>query len=419
MVLRSLKQHIFWHWLWVLPFSCALMACGTVQPGSQEIAFIRGNALWTIASNGSRPVQIVNSRTVLSFTWAPDHTQLVYRGLNPQAAVAASALLTPANLFVVGIDGGVPLQITPQRTEWAYTQPWWSTDGSRLLYEEQFAAGDMPPTWWIAQPDQPAGIARKAFVAGVGLPALAPDGHSVAMITARGMVAVITPAGRARVIARGAALALAPGPAAPARAIWRPGHQQVLYPVAMPDDSLTLMLVDMQGNTRPITTVSGLRGYAWSPNGRLLLLWTSAGFQVVSADGQPQLSWGMPFPAIAYWSPDSRYVLSESASSLILADLQRRHVTLLLQDGAQHIPADLEQILQAAGGSPWAPDGTAFIMVTHGGRWDGQHLPIRNAPGDGLYLVTLSEQERPSLIDWGEHYLASWTTLDTNTALVP
>jgi hypothetical protein len=383
---------------------------------------VRGQALWTIVSSGGQPVRIANNRAVLSFTWAPDHTELVYRGRDSGVAAGGGALLTPANLFIIGIDGGAPLQISPLRNELGYTQPWWSADGSRLLYEEQFAAGDSAPAWWVAQPDQPVGIARKAFVAGVGLPALAPDGRSVALITTGGAVVVATPGGGARVIARGAALALAPGPTTPARAIWRPLHQQVLYPAPAPNGALMLMLTDLQGNTRPIIAMSGLRGYAWAPDGQLLLLQTSTGFRVVDADGQTQVSWRMPSPAMAYWSPDSRYVLSESRRSIMLAGVQG-HVSMLLEDGVQTIPANLEQVLLAAGGSPWSPGGGALLIATNGGLWEGRRLPDRAASGSGLYRVTLSAQGqptgRPALLDWGEHDLVSWTTLDTNTALVP
>lgn len=410
-------------WIFLVSGTLWLTACGAIQPGSAEIAFIRSGALWTIAASGGQPVLIANNRTILSFTWTPDHTEVVYRGLNAGAAIGEAALLTPANLFIIGVDGGTPLQISPLYNEEGYTQPWWSADGSRLLYTEQFATADSVPVWWVAQPDQPIGIARKRFAAGVGLPALAPDGQRVALISATGAVVVATPEQGTQVIAQGVALTLAAHSALPPRAIWRPAHQQVLYPIAAPHGTLTLVLTDLQGHTQPITTISNLLGYAWAPNGQSLLLWSSIGFQVINTSGQTQLTWDMPAPAMAYWSSDSRYVLSESSDRAILADLPHNRVITLLQGGTQTIPTNMEQILQVAGGSPWSPDSSAFVLVTRGGRWQNQFLATEHAAGNGLYLVSLSAQGQPTgsptLLDWGEHMLTSWTTLDINTDLTP
>jgi len=384
---------------------------------------VRDHALWTVSAAGGQPVVIASGLPVLSFTWAPDHTELVYRGLDPGATARQADLLTPANLFIIGIDGGTPLQISPASNATGYLQPWWSADGNRLLYAAQPATGSSNPTWWVAQPDQPAGIARKPFTAGVGLPSLAPDGYLVALLSSNGAVVVATPGGSTRTLAHGAALVLTAGPATPARAIWRPGHAQILYPIPAAAGALTLMLVDLQGHTQPVITTRELQGYAWAPDGRSLLLQTGTRFLVVSADGHTLLSWHASSSATAYWSPDSRYVLSESPQSLVLADLQQHRVTTLLQNGAQPISPNLEEILHAAGGSPWAPNGDMFLMVTRGGRWNAQNLPVHHAPGNGLYRVTLSSSGRPAapptLIDWGNHLLATWTTLDTNSALVP
>jgi dipeptidyl aminopeptidase/acylaminoacyl peptidase len=438
------------HW-WVallLLALCAptLAACGPGHSGGDEIAFLRGGNLWTISPDGSNLNQI-ESGGFLGVTWSPDHHQIVLRKQDGSLSQPGSFFGqgdSTSELGVTAIDGGNILQITPPNSGLLRSDAWWDASGNRLLYrEEQLdsntgAAG--APQWKLSQADQPAGIARKDLPASVVLPAVNRDGSLIASIDASGRVLLGAPGEAPRVLASNA-LTILPGSGTyPARPLWQPGTDRLVYAIAGAEqDTTTLLLSDTSGHSQPLLTIAHLQQYAWSPDGRLLLVETqstSHTYQVYNSEGALQFAWvDAAERSLPFWSPDSRMVLVLESDGLTLINIAARSQVQLLRGSITLPPAPTSArealFLRLAVNNPWKSDSSAFLFTNDGqGVWaahPGQALAIGSGGGAGLYSSTVESSAQdardsaarfPILLDWGEHQSVSWSTLDPNCAFL-
>jgi hypothetical protein len=414
-------------------------ACSPGHTGGNEIGFLRGGALWEIDPDGSNLHQIASDH-IAGFSWSPDHHQIVLRTASggPPAGTHPYGLGDlKSELGVTSVDGGNIIQITPPDSGLARSDAWWNASGNRLLYREEQAGSDgqlAAPRWKLSQADQPAGIARKDLPASVVPPAVNSDGSLVASIDASGRLLVGAPGSQTSVVATGALTALPGSPGYPARPLWQPNTGALLYAVASAGpapDVTTLILRTSSGSTRALLAVANLQQYAWSPDGQTLLVRTASEYRLYSASGAERFTWNDTNAAsLPFWSPDSRWLLIVEPGSVTLVNITA-HQRQTLLSGTFALPAPpgdsaLAPFLRPATSSPWNRDSSALLLTSDGqGTWEAQPnkpLPTASGSGNGLYLVTLGQQNSapqfPTLIDWGEHQSVAWTTLDPNCAFL-
>lgn len=415
-----------------------LGACSPGHTGSSQIAFLRGGALWEVDQDGSNLHQIASGQ-IIGFSWSPDHHQIVLRtasGSIPAAPHPFGLGDLKGELGVTSVDGGNIIQITPPNSGLWRSDAWWNASGNRLLYREESAGADgqlAAPQWKLSQSDQPAGIARKDLPASAALPAVNSDASRIASIDAGGRVLIGAPGSPATVAATGALTTLPGTPGYPARPLWQPTTGALLYAVASagPTPNITtLVLRTSSGSLQPLLTIANLQQYAWSPDGQELLVRTSSEYRVYSAGGALRFTWtDASVASLPFWSPDSHLLLILEPDSAALVNVAARQRQTLLS-GTFALPspsgdARLAPFLRPATSSPWRADSSALLLTSNGqATWEAQPdkpLPTASGGGDGLYLVTLAQgsgPQFPTLVDWGEHQSAAWTTLDPNCAFL-
>jgi hypothetical protein len=409
-----------------------LAACA-VHPGGDEIAYLRDGKLWIVNPDGSGAMPIA-AGNVVGFAWSPDHHQLVFRyGADaPLAQDEASAPDAASQLGVVGVDGGAVLTITQQLAGLARSDAWWDTSGNRLLYRQGFllTPGQEPPavSYILAQADQPAGIAQRQVPDAATIPALAPDGSQVASVDSTGNVRLGAPGASGRILATGALLRL-PGGDRPARLLWQPGHQALLYatPGAGGGGAVTLMLTDFAGHARPVGTAP-LLDYAFAPGGSLLLVQTPTVLALWRVGGQAEpavvFSWAEDDPAaLAWWSPDGRYVLVRDRTGLRLADVRTQRTQQVLVSAEELVGTAHPMSWRPLAGSPWSVDGRQIVFADPGtGTWQGRALPAPRSGSGGLYVADIAgigaSGAAPRLIASGPASWPGWSYLDPSASFL-
>src|SRR5947209_109098 len=154
-------------------------ACTSGHLGSSVIAFIRNGHLWTIDPDGANAFDTVAMNVpVVSYAWSPDHRLITFRALDVDfAKTSASRHLTsnpltnqigdiPSTTNTVGVDGGTPITTAFSSPDIRYSSAMWNPTGTRLLYRQTTTNSSSNPAtahWWIAQNDQPGGIAIKSL----------------------------------------------------------------------------------------------------------------------------------------------------------------------------------------------------------------------------------------------------------------
>lgn len=383
--------------------------------------------------DGSAPRRLTPGAT-LGLAWSPDHHELVFRygaqgdTPTPPAGATWAAAESPSELGVVSISGGQPTQITPSGRGLVRSDAWWDTQGNRLLYREYApGAGVTAPVYIDSQNDQPIGIARKVILGAASLPTLAPDGSRVAVIDPSGAALVGAPGQTGPAVARGA-LPQAPG-GLPARLLWQPGKNALLSPSAGSNGAVSLALLDLSAHTtRALTSVSGLRDVAFSPDGSLLLLATPSGYLIWPLVGNaPRAVIAEPDPlAQAFWSPDGRWLLVEDAAGarLISAVDWQVRASLTYAQPLTEPQVGGQTLWRPAASSPWRPDSAAFAFAAGAGaQWNGKPLPAPHGQA-GLYIATVAASgaqvtpSLPTLIASGPLSAPGWSAPDPSTTLL-
>ncbi len=408
-----------------------LAGCG-FHPGGQQIAYLRGDQLWVVNSDGSDARQLA-PRQILSAAWSPDHHELVFRYGAPAGETFPGATWAPAEsvseLGVTSISGGTPTQITPAARGLARSDAWWDPQGNRLLYREYTPGAGMIAAVYIeSQNDQPVGIARKVVVGAASLPTLSPDGSQVAVIDPLGAVRVGPATQLGAVVAQGALIRLgAAGTSLPARLLWQPGHDALVYLTQGSNDATTLNLLDLSSHkSRVIASVTGLRDAAFSPDGSLLLLASPTGYLVWPVNGQtPRASIPEADPlAQPSWSPDGRWLLLEDHTGARLirtSDWSVQGALAYASPLAEPATNDTTPWRPAAS-SPWSSDSAAFTFASAVASWQGKPLPTpTGAATAGLYVEQVTQRAAhgaPTLLASGPITAPGWSYPDPSTTLL-
>ncbi len=403
----------------VIPVALPILR-GAGNSGGAEIAFLRNGEVYTIQPNGRSLFQ-VTGKIALGFSWSPDHHEILVRFAGAALPVttvdpiAQTLADTYATLGIVSIDGGALLGITPYGAIPYRSDGWWDASGNRLLYREGASA------LILSQPDQPGGIARKIITNAGGIPAAAPNAQAIAFVTPSGALVAGPAQATLQTVQTNAAITLPGG--LPARVLWRPGQQELLYVAKTTQtNQYTFMLTRLTGPAIPLASVTQPLRYAFAPNGSQLLIQTAAGYEILPLNkdsaGKP-IAISLPNVQFSdpWWSPNSAAILIRTANALY-------YINSLT--GAARLLAALPQIpMQSAAAAPipipddpWSADGSAFVFASAGGIWaNGQALPTKpQAAGTGLYVVSVAALNKaPAFIDWGEHGAISWSTPDPNT----
>lgn len=375
-----------------------LSACG-LRTGTGEIAFLQGNQLWTIQSDGSS-ARSVSDKTVLDFAWSPDHHQLVFRyassgqGAPVRSPFAAHAADAPADLAIQSVNGGYALQITPSEPGELRSAAWWDSSGNRLMYRETGTPGS-PTLYIVSQADQPVGIARKILLDDASIPAVSSDGSHVAVIDPSGAVRVGAPGALGNVAATGALLSLSgPDGSRPARALWQPHQNALLYATQRPS-GVAFVLQDLtSGNRRVLATTATALDAAFSPDGTLLLVRTPSSFELWTTAGAPTplFSWPETDPlALPWWSPDSRAILVQDASGWNLVNVPaktERQVIAFPSGSATSATTSASASWTPASGDPWSPGGGSVVFAAPAhARLNGTPLAKPARGSAGLYVA--------------------------------
>ncbi len=411
-------------------FVAALLAGCAFHPGGAQIAYLNGDQLWAVNPDGSLPRKLT-PQDVRGFAWSPDHHELVFRYGAATAENLPGATWAPSEgvseLATTSISGGQPLQISPTAPQLARSDAWWNPQGNRLLYREYVpGAGLISAIYIESQNDQPVGIASKSIVDAATLPTLSPDGSHVAVIDPQGGVHVGTASQPGGALAQNALIRM-PSDGLPARILWRPGHDALVYFTAGDNGATTLNLLDLASHkSQPITSMSGLRDAAFSPDGSLLLTANPTGYLIWPIGGPaPRAVIPESDPlAQVYWAPDGRWLLVEDHTSVRLIRTSDWSVQGTLTYAA---PLPQPQIgdttlWRPAASSPWRTDSSAFTFASGAATWQGKPLlaPARGAVA-GLYVEQVSQntaQGAPTLIASGNISAPGWSAPHPSTTLL-
>lgn len=436
----------------ILPlFLATLASCSPGHSGGNEIAFIRNGQLWTIDPDGANAFAIVgNNPAVLGYGWSPTHQILTFRTIDPTFATTTDGKhlvinpLTglagdvPGTLNTVGIDGGVPIPILLSSQDVQYSNAWWNPDGNRLLYREAYSGDHNPNTmqWWVAQDDQPEGIARKSLPNSFSIPSLSSN-NSMAIGNSYNGVFTTTIAGTNIHYLSHVPLTGHPLPATLERVLWQPAHAHPLFLYAIEntsssagsDQPLTVQLVmsSLNGQETRITSCR-CQQFAWSPDGNSILYSTGSTDTVYNIQKASSFSFATEDGSVPYWSPDSHFLLLDGLHTLSLVNLASQHQQQMLSDGTPFpgtsttSPAfelTVNALIQPVSNSVWSADSRHFLFLTRGRLlWQGEAL----SGGKGLYTISINDngqlQGSPVSVDTGNDTQAGWTYEDPNTSFV-
>lgn len=402
-----------------------LLAGCAYHPGGDALAFLRNGHLYTIQADGANLHQIAGG-DIVSYSWSPSRQQFVYRTASPFPSNRGQSPLenTPdlsGNLFVVSVNGGSTLPITPDASSLVRSDAWWNADGNRLLYAERFPTTgglDSATEYVVAQADQPVGIASKSVPDAATLPALSADGSQVARINAQGDLLLGAPATSGKSVASGVLRQL-PNTSRVGRVLWRPYTDDLLYTTAAENNTVQLILRSGNGATPSLGTVTGMLDACFSPDGAWLLVRTTERFTVwdVRSPGSARYEWAnSDQTAIPYWSPDSKRLLVFDAAGATLVDLEKKTASRPLAYRQPYQARQGTPHWRPASGSPWSLNGAnVTFMATTGDSWNGIKLTTA-----GLFVASVgtSGPGNARLIDSGADEAPFWSYLDPSASFL-
>jgi hypothetical protein len=435
----------------------SLTACSPGHLGSAIIAFLRNGHLWTIDPNGANAFEIVAQDTpVVGYSWSPMHDMLTFRTLDADFAKTSMAKhLTsqpmtgliediPSVENTIGVDGGTPIPIAFSNPHINYSNALWNPDGTRLLYRQTIQGRQSNPLtaqWFIAQNDQPGGIALKSFPASYTIPSFSYlSQHALILGNNDHGIFTTTLAGTNLHYLTYNPFPGHPLPPSLERILWQPAHQDhsFLYAVSIPSLSaqssnatdqplVQLVLSTVDGHSTTLTTCTCTQ-FAWSPDGNSILYSADTSYTILNLQNGTSWSFSTDEGSIPYWSPDSHFLLLDGPRTLQLFSIAKRHQDTLLRDSqgsieqAGDLSAQLPSVstlLQPIPNSLWAYDSRHFLFLTYN-RLQWQDHPLR--VGHGLYTVTIDDdghlQRSPTLVDAGNDSQAGWTYQDANTSFL-
>lgn len=401
-----------------------LSSCSTRNQGSDEISFLRNGELWTVSPEDSTLAKIVSSSNglILNFALSPDSHQFTYQALNGKQQQTGNSPFKTTNsiLYVVGIDGGEPLPITASDSNVLRSTAWWDKNGNRLIYFEQNKQNSYS-SWWISQADQPLGIARKQITDITGPPDILPDGSMATGITSSGQIVIYQSGGTSKTITSDAVSLLGNG--MPARALWQPGQQNILYLAREPlSGSPVLHLINLSGRVSATFNTQDVQDFSWSPDGKYILIRSSTHYTILDIHGNTVFTWSIGAPSsAAYWSPDSAHILVQKPAGLDYVDIGS-HLLQHVVSYPSEMNMDLNEIIP--GMSPWNKNSKTFLFTAPAGSQWMQNTTLKSEkqPGDGLYTVLLNSDgslnaASPKLIDWGLYEETGWSTAFLNNSM--
>lgn len=430
----------------------ALAACSPGHTGGNEIAFIRNGQLWTIDPDGANAFAIVgNNPPVLGYGWSPTHQILTFRTIDAAfAATSAGKQLainpltglagdTPSTLNTIGIDGGSPIPILLSSQGTQYSNAWWNSAGNRLLYREAYSGDTSPNTmqWWVAQDDQPEGIARKSLPNSFSIPSLSSNNSMAIGNSTAGVFTTAIDGTDMRFLIH-TELAGHPLPATLERILWQPGHAQPLFLYAIENTAtpkgaenkqqLTVQLIMSSTNGREtMITTCHCQQFTWSPDGNAILYSTGLTDTVYNIQKATSFSFAAENGSVPYWSPDSHFLLVDGQHTLTLVNIATQQQQLLLSDNTPATGTNtsvasqltINALVQPVSNSIWSADSRHFLFLTRGRLfWQSKEL----SGGNGLYTVAINNngqlQGSPTVVDSGNDTQAGWTYEDPNTSFV-
>jgi Tol biopolymer transport system component len=276
------------------------------SPDGEWLGFYAGDALQRVAIRGGVPLKISDAPPVASGAWAPDDS------------IVFSTTLPGDGLWRVPVSGGVPQQLTKPDTskgDLRHTHPRVLPDGTTVLFT--VLAADGAYAGLLSLDTGESKVLRQARMTGGGAQFVAPD----RLVYAEAGNLVTTPFDPRRPDARGEPVPLLERVetaedgtgwfgALPSALVYVPGRTSV--------PQRTLVLVDREGRTTPLSDVPGAYSHPrFSPDGR---------FVAVTVD-------------------------TESGSDVWIFDVQRGRRTRLTSAGASRFPT-------------WTADSASIVFQT-------------------------------------------------------
>lgn len=423
-------------------------ACSSGHLGSNLIAFIRNGHLWTIDPDGANAFDIVAMNVpVVSYAWSPDHRLITFRALDVDFAKTNAARhlssnpLTdqigdvPSTTNTIGVDGGTPITTAFSSPDVSYSSATWNPTSTRLLYRQTATNSSSNPAtahWWVAQNDQPGGIAIKSLPDSYSIPSISYDAttqNQLAIGSSSTGVFTTTLAGTNLTYLQHEPLVSHPLPASLERVLWQPAHQHAHFLYALPaNDSkdtqrMQLVLRTLTGQTTTLASCDCIQ-FAWSPDGSQVLYSTASTYTIVNIRDLSSFTITGAAGSVPYWSPDSRFLVLDGPHMLMLVQIANAQKSVLLSDTSKasgNTPAEslpgTSALLQPVANSIWAADSRHFLFFTHQRLlWQGHQLN----KGNGLYTVTIDNQGHPIgtpvVVDTGKDSQAGWTYQDPDAS---
>ena len=389
----------------------------------------------------TRRFSVIAGRLLIKFwRFAPlilHSRQLLTANISPFIRSQVWQEMLPGTLNTVGIDGGVPIPILLSSQDVQYSNAWWNPVGNRLLYREAYSGDHNPITmqWWVAQDDQPEGIARKSLPNSFSIPSFSVN-NSLAIGNSSAGIFTTTIAGTSVHYLSHAPLTGHPLPATLERILWQPDHTNPLFLYAIKNifssagsnQQLTVQLVMRSLNGQETRIAScHCQQFAWSPDGNNILYSTGSTDTVYNILKATSFSFAVENGSVPYWSPDSHFLLLDGLHTLSLINLAPQQQQLLLSDGTPSSGTStssaavltVNALVQPISNSVWSADSRHFLFLTRGRLlWQGKTL----SAGKGLYTVSINDngqpQGSPVSVDTGNDTQAGWTYEDANTSFV-